>query len=103
MGTEKEVAGGSGTVVVAVGGGGGMTATAGWSGGIENLRTVDEPFSHGIRPWGQEECCDDGCYRSHSASDHPPPPPYAGSSPESWWAGLGVAEELQHHSSKIVA
>lgn len=73
VGTEKEVAGGQGPwwwwVV------GGMTATAGWSGGIENLRTMDEPSSHGIRLWGQEECCDDGCYRSHGASDHPPTPP----------------------------
>lgn len=87
VGTEKEVAGGQGTVVVVVvGGGGGMTATAGWSGGIENLRTMDEPFSHGIRLWGQEECCDDGCYRSHGASDQTNPPPHAGSSPERWWA-----------------
>lgn len=75
MGTERELTGvrdhGGGL------GGGvygeGMTATAGWSGGIENLRTMDEPFSHGIRLWGHEECCDDGCYRSHGASDHPTP------------------------------
>lgn len=50
-----------------------MTATAGWSGGIENLRTMDEPFSHGIKLWGHKECCDDGCYRSHGESDHPTP------------------------------
>lgn len=34
---------------------------------------MDEPFSHGIRRWGHEESCDDGCYRSHRTSDNPTP------------------------------